>query len=176
MVEALNRVGGRPGAADGQVDTRLLVRTDKWNGSEKGWPTWSFVTRAYAGSIDRDLSLDTTNAEISTDVSNVQLGGVQLNVVLKCNVQLRHESTENVLSCVFLVERCKTWCTEARCVGNFAGHERCGVHQNDKRRFECIGRRRDLSEIIQRCFREFWKKQGLRVRVLVLREATVSIT
>ena len=28
------------------------------------------------------MSLDTTNAEISTDVSNVQLGGVQLYVVL----------------------------------------------------------------------------------------------
>ena len=60
------------------VDTRVLVRTDKWYGSEKAWPIWSFVTRAHAGAIDRDLSLDTTNAEISTDVSNVQLGGVQL--------------------------------------------------------------------------------------------------
>ena len=33
--EAQNRVGGRPGAADGQVDTRVLVRMDKWYGSEK---------------------------------------------------------------------------------------------------------------------------------------------
>ena len=78
----------------------------------KAWPTWSFVTRAYAGAIDRDLSLDTTNAEISADVSNVPLGGVQLN--------------DNVLSCVFPVERCKTWCIDARSVGNFAGDERCG--------------------------------------------------
>ena len=78
MVEAQSRVAGRPGAADGQVDTRVLVRTDKWYDSEKAWPIWSFVTRAYAGAIDRDLSKDTTNAEISTDVSNVQLGGVQL--------------------------------------------------------------------------------------------------
>ena len=53
-----------------------------WYVSEKAWPTWSFVTRAYVGAIDRDLSLDMTNAEFSTDVSNVQLGGVQLNVVL----------------------------------------------------------------------------------------------
>ena len=82
MVEAQSRVGGRPGAADGQVDTLVLVRTDKWYVSEKAWPIWSFVTRAYAGAIDRDLSLDTTNAEISTDVSNVQLRRVQLNVVL----------------------------------------------------------------------------------------------
>ena len=82
MVEAQSRVGGRLGAADGQVGARVLVRMDKWYGSEKAWPIWSFVTRAYAGAIDRDLSLDTTNAEISTDVSNVWLGGVQLNVVL----------------------------------------------------------------------------------------------
>ena len=83
VVEAQNRVGGCPGAADGQVDTRVLVRMDKWYGSEKAWPIWSFVTRAYAGATDRDLSLDTTNAEISTDVvSNVQLGSVQLYVVL----------------------------------------------------------------------------------------------
>ena len=40
------------------------------------------MTRAYAGAIDRDLSLDTTNAEISLDVCNVQLRRVQLNVVL----------------------------------------------------------------------------------------------
>ena len=33
------------------------------------------MTRAYAGAIDRDLSLDTTNAEISTDCE-------QLNVVM----------------------------------------------------------------------------------------------
>ena len=82
MVEAQSMVGGRPGAADGQVDTWVLVITDMWYGSEKAWPIWSSVTRAYVGAIDRGLSLDTTNAEISTDVSNVQLGGVQLSVVL----------------------------------------------------------------------------------------------
>ena len=69
-------------AADGQVDSWVFVRTDKWCGNEKAWPMWSFVTRAYAGDIDRDLSLDTTRAEISTDVSYVQLAGVQLNIVL----------------------------------------------------------------------------------------------
>ena len=139
MVEAQNRVGERPGAADGHVETRVLVRADKWYGSGKAWSTWSFVTRAYAGAIDRDLSLDTMNAEISTDVaSNVQLGSVQLHVVVitlctgraldcagECNVQL-HGGIENVLSCVFRVERCETWCIDARNVVNFAGHERCG--------------------------------------------------
>ena len=33
---------------------------------------------------------------------------------------------ENVLSCVILVERCETCCVDARSVGNFVGHERCG--------------------------------------------------
>ena len=80
--QACSRVGGRNGAADSHVDTRVLVRTDKWYDSEKAWPILSFVTRAYAGAVDRDLSLDTMNAEISTDLSIVQLGGVQLSVVL----------------------------------------------------------------------------------------------
>ena len=52
-------------------------------GSKKAWPIWSFVTRTYAGAIDRDLSSDATNAEITTDVvDNEQLGGVKLYVVL----------------------------------------------------------------------------------------------
>ena len=83
MVEAQSTVGGRLGAADGQVDTRVLVRRDEWYSSEKAWPTWSFVTRAFAAAIDRELSLDTMNAEIGTDVvSHVQLGSVHLYVVL----------------------------------------------------------------------------------------------
>ena len=32
-----------------------------------------------------------------------------------------------------------------------------------------------LHERIQRCFEGFWRETGIRVRVLVLREATVSI-
>ena len=95
------------------VDTRVLGKVDTWYGGGKARPTWSFVTRAYAGGIDRDLSLDTMNAEIITDVvSNVQLGGVQLYVVvimlctgraLDCavsamNVQLGHGGMENGLS------------------------------------------------------------------------------
>ena len=53
LVEAQTRItqldqalqqGGRPGAAAGQVvDTRVLGRPGKWDGSEKAWPGWSFV-------------------------------------------------------------------------------------------------------------------------------------
>ena len=39
---------------------------------------------------------------------------------------------------------------------------------------KCIGRR-CLYERIQRCFQGFWRETGFRVRVLVLREATVNI-
>ena len=62
-----------------------------------------------------------------------------------CNVQRVNERMEKVLSCVFPVEGCKTWCVDARSVGNFAGHERyggqsgCWMHQND----ENFGRNRD---------------------------------
>ena len=35
---------------------------------------------------------------------------------------------KNVVSWLFLVERCKTWCIDARSVGTFSGHERCWVN------------------------------------------------
>ena len=62
MVEAQNRVGGRPGAQDGHVDTMVLVRTDKWCGSGKAWPIWN--GQVVEPSIEI-CHLDTTNADIS---------------------------------------------------------------------------------------------------------------
>ena len=47
----------------------------------------------------------------------------------------------------------------------FVGHERYGG-----RGWTRNGRQRDLEELTRRCFREFWKERGTRVRVLVLRE------
>ena len=99
LVEAQTRItqldqalqqGGRHGTAAGQVlDTRVLGRPDKWDGSEKAWPNWSFVMKAYAGAIDQDLSADMTTAECSTDaMSNDAMTGerkarsVQLYFVL----------------------------------------------------------------------------------------------
>ena len=99
LVEAQTRItqldqalqqGGRLGTAAGQVvDTRVLGRPDKWDGSEKAWSTWSFVMKAYAGAIDQALSADMTTAECSTDVmSNDTMTGekkarsVQLYFVL----------------------------------------------------------------------------------------------
>ena len=211
MVEAQSRVGGRPGAADGQVDTRVLVRTDKWYGSEKAWPIWSLVTRAYAGAIDRDLSLDTTNAEISTDaVSNVQLGGVQLYVVLimlctrralDCAVSAMYswgmESCRMVMNVLSFCWTRKMWRSiwmldarwnDARLVvlmlevlailldtKDVEVNLDAGCIKMTNVDLNALDVGCDLFEIIQRRFREFWKKQGLRVRVLVLREATVSI-
>ena len=77
LVEAQNRIaqldqafqrGARPTVSVCQVvDTRVLGRPDKWDGSEKAWPNWSFVMKAYAGVIDQQLSEDMTSAEISTD-------------------------------------------------------------------------------------------------------------
>ena len=49
------------------MDTRVLGRADKWDGSEKAWANWSFVMKAYAGAIDQSLSADMTTAECSTD-------------------------------------------------------------------------------------------------------------
>ena len=61
------------------VDTRVLGKVDKWHSSGRACPRWSFVMKAYDVAVDQQLS----GAEISTDVvSNVQLGGVQVYVVL----------------------------------------------------------------------------------------------
>ena len=61
------------------VDTRVFGEADKGTGSGNAWSKWSFVMKAYDVAVDQQLS----GAEISTDVvSNVQLGNVQLCVVL----------------------------------------------------------------------------------------------
>ena len=81
--------GARLTGSVGQVvDTRVLARPDKLDGSEKAWPNWSFV-KARVGGIYQQLPEDMTSAEISTDVlSNEsmtprkQSRGVQLYVVL----------------------------------------------------------------------------------------------
>ena len=77
LFEAQNRIaqldqalqqGGRLATSAGQVvDTRVLGRPDEWDGSEKAWPDWSFVMKAYAGAIDQELSTVMNGAEISTD-------------------------------------------------------------------------------------------------------------
>ena len=101
LVEAQTRItqldqalqqGGRLETASGHlVDTRVLGRPDKWDGSEKAWPNWSFVMKACAGAIDQALSADMTTAECSTDVmSNDTMTGekkarsVQLYFVCGC--------------------------------------------------------------------------------------------
>ena len=128
-----------------------------------------------------DVAVDQlSSAEISTlVVSNVQLGAVacrldhvahgkRLESHRKCLTRLEYGIVAISLSDVF-PDRRKVGCADGGGTGSFVGHERCGgsLRRN--------GRRRDPEEVIQKCFREFWKKQGLRVRVLVLREATVSI-
>ena len=68
LVEAQTRIaqldqalhqGARPAVSVGQVvDTRGLGTPDKWDGSERAWPNWSFVMKAYAGAIDHDQCRD----------------------------------------------------------------------------------------------------------------------
>ena len=59
--------------------TRVLGKAHTWFGSENSWPNWSLM-KAHDGAADQQLSED---VRISVDVvSNGQLGGVQLCVVL----------------------------------------------------------------------------------------------
>ena len=71
------------------VDNRVVGNPDKWDGSEKAWPNWSFVTKAYEGVVDQKLSHDMTEAEISTTVLDndsmspeAQARSVQLYLIL----------------------------------------------------------------------------------------------
>ena len=123
--------------------------------------------KAYDRAVNQQLSGNVTSAEINTDVaSNVQLRGVQLYFVLTmvCTGRAMNRIANTSRSwrtkarrLLFQVyspqERCKVGCADDGGSGSFDGHER-----------------RDLFKIIRRCFREFLKKQGLRVRVLVIRE------
>ena len=172
------------------VDTRVLGKVDKWNSSGKAWPKWSFVMKVYDVAVDQQPS----GAEISADVvSNVQLGGVQLHVVLimlctgkalDCAVSAMYSwgmeawrmfchaySLWNDARLVVLMLEVLAILLDTKDVGVQSG---CWMHRNDKHRFECIGRG-CLHVRIQRCFQGFWRETGFRVRVLVLREATVSI-
>ena len=96
--------------------------------------------------------------------------GKRLESHRKCIATLEYGRVAISLSDVFPEERRKVGCADDGGTGSFVGHERCGG-----RSLRRNGRRRVLVEVIQRCFRELWQKQGLTVRVLVSREATVSI-
>ena len=155
LVEAQTRItqldqalqqGGRPGTTAGQVvDTRVLGRPDKWDGSEKAWPNWSFVMEVCAGAIDQALSADMTTAECSTDVMSIdtmtgekKARSVQLYFVLimLCTGRALDRianapngwggGVANALSSVLSKEHCKACCDDARSVGVSFGHKRCG--------------------------------------------------
>ena len=62
------------------VDARVLGRLDKWNGNREAWANWSFVMKAHDRAVNQQVSEE---VKISADVvSNVQLGCVQLHLVL----------------------------------------------------------------------------------------------
>jgi len=80
---ASSNTGGRV------VDTRVLGRPEKWDGSAKTWPDWSFVVKAYAGAIDSAMAADMTVVEsagiptLNTTMSpRTQQRSVQLYFIL----------------------------------------------------------------------------------------------
>ena len=143
LVEARTRItqldqalqqGGRPGTAAGQVvDTRVLGRPDKWDGSEKAWTNWSFVMKAHAGAIDQALSADMTTAECSMDaMSNDTMTGEKKGkeraVVFRldhavhgkssgshcnCTTRLEHGGVAHALSSLLSKEQGETCCDHA---------------------------------------------------------------
>ena len=88
-------------------------------------------------------------------VSNVQLGGVQLYVVLIMSrrgrglVKLEHGIVVISLSDVVAEERRQVGCADDGGTGSFVGHERC-----DGRSLRRNGRRRDLFKMLPRVLEE----------------------
>ena len=64
------------------VDTRVFGKQDKWYVSEKAWPKWSFVAKAYAGAIDQLLSDDMTVLDNDSVSPESQARSVQLYFIL----------------------------------------------------------------------------------------------
>ena len=148
MVEAQTRItqldqalqqGGRPGTAAGQVvDTRVLGRPDKWDGSEMARPNWSFVMKAYAGAIGQafvgrhdDCGMRYGWYEQRYDDGREKKGkecgvvfrldhvarGKSSGSQCRCTTRLGHGGVANALSSLLSEEQCETCCDDARSVG-----------------------------------------------------------
>ena len=125
----LDRVDDLVQQLDKVVGTRVFGRLDKWDGSEKAWPNWSFVMKelAWEPSI-KLLSADMTTAECSTDaMSNDTMTGekkarsVQLYyiVVMLCTGR----ALDRIVN--------ETCCDDGRSVSVSFGHKRSGEQSGD---------------------------------------------
>ena len=112
MVEALSRVGGRPGAADGQVDTRVLEGMAHMELRDESL-CWSHRSRFVVGHDEcrdqygRGEQRAAWRCAVVCRLDHV-VHKKSSGLCCECNVQLEHGGMENVLSCVFPVERCET--------------------------------------------------------------------
>ena len=70
-----------------QVDDLQRQLADKCDGSEKEWPNWSFVMKAYDGAIDQELSTD-------MDRCRDQYG---------CVEQRRHDARQEIQECAVVI-------------------------------------------------------------------------
>ena len=87
----------------------------------------------------------------------------------RCSTRLECEGVATSLSGVLPEERCKDGSADGGDTGVHVGHERCGG-----RSWRRDGCQHDCEGVTQRCFRESWKEQGLKVRVLALRERVIA--
>ena len=161
------------------VDTRVLGKLDKWYGSRRAWPNWSFVMKAYYRAVNQQLSRDVTSAEISTNVvSNVQLRGVQLYFVLVmvCTRRDLDRIVNSSRGC-----RTKAWRllfqayspkNDARMVVLMMVVLAVSLDTDDV--VTEVGDAMDVSAIVKRSPKGASKSAGRRVRVLVLRERMIA--
>ena len=161
LVEAQTRItqldqalqqGGRPGTAAGQVvDTRVLGRPDKWDGSEKDMAQLEFRDESLRGSHRSSFvgGHDDCGMQYGCYEQRYDDGrekGKECAVVFrldhavhrkssgshcKCTTRLVHGGVANALSSVLSKEQCETCCDDARSVGVSFGHKRCGEQSGD---------------------------------------------
>ena len=66
----------------GMVDTRLLGKPERWDGSDRGWKDWRFVTRAYLMAAMPSVSVYLDRAEALTqdiDLPSLDEDGQQVS-------------------------------------------------------------------------------------------------
>ena len=95
--------------------------------------------------------------------------GKRLGSYRRCSATLKYEGVATSLSGVLPGERCKVGNADDDGMGVYVGHERCGG-----RSWRRDGFQHDCERVTQGRIREFWKQQGLRVRVPVLRERVME--
>ena len=72
-IDGIPSAAPRPQAAQSSnADTRLLAKTEEFNGAEKSWKDWKFTFKAYMAAVHRSFARELKEA---IDVDNHEMNG-----------------------------------------------------------------------------------------------------